>query len=607
MRLAALLGPILLLASPAGARGADRPSSGHVSFAAVGDVLFDRAVRNTLETAGGDRLFDGVKRALAGVELGVCNLECPLCDPACGRALPKRIRFRGDPGMAAVLRRAGFTAAVVANNHAIDWGREGFAETLRHLEAAGLTPVGGGPDLETAFRPAWFRAGGLRVALFGCLAFLPEGFPPAVDRPGPAVLDLDRLEAEIRRARERADAVVVSFHWGPEGSAVPDSRQREWARRVVDAGADLVIGHHPHVLQPIEHYRGALILYSLGNFLFDNRRPDQRETVIFRCGLRRGGIEGPRLVPVVLGNDHRPRAARGETARRILRGVSVLSAEGGVRVDPVSGSVAVCDPQPGGVAGENPPGRPAQDTGTTVPTPPRSEGGRAPGPDRPTREFIDPASGADGPFRRPFRLWSFPAGRLEAYERFLAWVPSGGAPASEPGAGGVSWRPPGVAWRLRDACAVADADRIRVYAILEDGSTGAGGRLAVIPLDPGPGRFETPLLDAHEGFNPWKVRRADVDGDGEPEVLLGVFKPARYDPEPARRLFVYAREGNAVYPKWFGSRLALPLEDFEVDGKEPDGREALQVEERRGDGSLRTARYVWDGFGFRLSGAGDGR
>lgn len=594
MRLLVLLGPFLLFAFPASARGAERPAPGRVSFAAVGDVLFDRAVRNTLETAGGDRLFDGVKGALEGVDLAICNLECPLCDPACGRALPKRIRFRGDPGMAAVLRRAGFTAAGVANNHAVDWGREGFAETLRHLEAAGVMPVGGGPDRDAAFRPAWFRAGGLQVALFGCLAFLPEGFPPAAERPGPAVLDIERLEAQIRLARERADAVVVSFHWGPEGSAVPDSRQTEWARRAVDAGADLVIGHHPHVLQPVEHYRGALVLYSLGNFLFDNRRPDQRETVIFRCELRRGGIGGPRLLPVVLGKDHRPRTARGETARRILRGVSAMSAEGGIRVDPVSGVVEVITPPPGETPGEASPGRPVEGTGSRVVTPARGGG--------------TGASDVAGPFRRPFRLWNFPAGRLEVYDRRLVWVPgpSAGTPAED---AERSWRPPGGARQLRDACAVADADRIRVYAVLADdeGEGGGGGRLAVIPLDPGPGRFGTPLLDTHEGFNPWKVRRADVDGDGDPEILLGVYKPARYDPRPARRLFVYAREGDAVYPKWFGSRLALPLEDFEVDPEGPDGKAVLQVEEQLGDGRLRTVRYVWDGFGFRGSGEGDGR
>lgn len=592
MRLLAFLGPFLLLVFATPAWGAERSAPGRVSFAAVGDVLFDRAVRNTLETAGADSLFVGVSRALAGLDLAICNLECPLCDPACGRALPKRIRFRGDPGMAAVLRRAGFTAAVVANNHAVDWGREGFSETLRHLGAAGLVPVGGGPDLEAAFRPAWFRAGGLQVALFGCLAFLPEGFPPAAARPGPAVLDIDRLEAQIRIARERADVVVVSFHWGPEGSALSDSRQTEWAHRAVDAGADLVIGHHPHVLQPVEHYRGALVLYSLGNFLFDNRRPDQRETVIFRCILRRGGIDDPRLVPVVLGKDHRPRTARGETARRILRGVSAMSAEGGIRVDPVSGAVEAITPPSGESPAETNPGQSSPATGSRVCTPARG-GGEGP-------------FHGDGAFRRPFRLWNFPAGRLEVDDRRLAWVPgpSAGMPAAKTER---FWHPPGGAWWIRDACAVADADRIRVYAILESGEGEDGSRLAVIPLDPGQGRFETPLLDAHEGFNPWKVRSADVDGDGNPEILLGVYKPTRYDPKPARRLFVYAREGAAVYPKWFGSRLALPLENFEVDGESPDGKAVLQVEERLGDGRLRTVPYVWDGFGFQASGAGDGR
>ncbi|MCR4397825.1 MAG: CapA family protein [Firmicutes bacterium] len=331
-----------------------------VILAAVGDIMLSRGVAQEIRKRGDvGHPFSGVIGYLRGADVVFGNLECPLTPgPEIG---PRDMILRADPGLRTALAESGFTVLSLANNHALDFGADGLADTLRNLQAVGVECVGAGWDESEAYGAAHFEVGGIRLAFLaycepGLAAGSPgvtgtagEGAVPGAsagtapggsagmisDAPVIAVLDLDRMRAGIREARERADYVVVSMHVGTEYSRDPDSTQVQYARAAVDAGADLVIGHHPHVVQRAERYRDAYIFYSLGNFVFDQVwSRATREGVAVRIFIGSMGLERIELAPVII-NGVRPEILRGEEAEAVLSRLSldvervVVRGEGG--------------------------------------------------------------------------------------------------------------------------------------------------------------------------------------------------------------------------------------------------------------------------------------
>src|SRR5262249_44891518 len=158
----------------------------------------------------------------------------------------------------------------VANNHGVDFGRRTFASGLRTIRRAGVLPVGGGTDLPGALAPAIVVRGGLRVAFVGFDAYPPFGFWATAGRAGLAPGIVAAVRTAVTAARTRADVVVAYFHWGVELHTTPNAKQRRLASAAIAAGADVVLGAHPHVLQPVRSRSGGrLVAYSLGNFVFD--------------------------------------------------------------------------------------------------------------------------------------------------------------------------------------------------------------------------------------------------------------------------------------------------------------------------------------------------
>jgi poly-gamma-glutamate synthesis protein (capsule biosynthesis protein) len=207
------------------------------------------------------------------------NLECLLARAGRGRTRLKADQMRGDPEYARSLRAAGFTALSVANNHAMQHGLAAFNETVEHLKAADIACVGlRGTD-------GWYSApviqqtdGILRVGLLG-YSWRPRQYD--LTTPPYAEGDVQLVEADVRRLSKLADVVVVSLHWGEEFLTSPSTSEIDAAHRIVDAGATVIVGHHPHVLRPVEHYGRGIICYSLGNFTTD---------MLWQPQLRRGGI-----------------------------------------------------------------------------------------------------------------------------------------------------------------------------------------------------------------------------------------------------------------------------------------------------------------------------
>lgn len=273
--------------------------TGSVSFAAVGDITFGRGVGRMMAVYGFDYPYRRVKPVLKQADLVLANLETPITDR--GRRVKKKINFRGDPAALPALKDAGISLVTVANNHTLDYDREGLSDTLSHLKRIGVLYTGGGEDATAAHEPLVVTRNGLRIGFLSYTTFPAYGVAKNPDTAGVAYgVSPEVIRADIEKAREQSDLVIVSFHWGYEFAPEPHSLQRSLGRHAIRAGADLVLGHHPHVLQPVERYQGKLIVYSLGNFVFDQTAPAKRKSAIFVCRLTPDGIRDAAFLPVLI-------------------------------------------------------------------------------------------------------------------------------------------------------------------------------------------------------------------------------------------------------------------------------------------------------------------
>lgn len=277
-----------------------------IRIAAVGDLLFDRGVREAIAAHGVDWLFDDVKNVLEDADLAVGNLECPLSRRGLRSAKP--FSFRGDPECAAALARAGFDVLTLANNHSLDFGRAALSDTISALVESKITPVGAGRSGREASRATIVEVKGLRIAFVAYCDLFVEGTTPRDDAVGISTGDEQRLLNAIREARTRSDVVIALVHWGAEYKQRPTQRQRDLAAQCLEAGAAAVVGAHPHVLQPVAFKNNTLVAYSLGNFVFDHRKPPSSDSAILLLSISARGVEAVDCVPVVL-LDSRPRKA----------------------------------------------------------------------------------------------------------------------------------------------------------------------------------------------------------------------------------------------------------------------------------------------------------
>lgn len=280
---------VLVLTGTSPTRAVAPPDDASVSLVVVGDIMLatgpGRMVRR-----GGDP-FAPFAPILAAADLRVGNLECVVATG--GRAEPgKPFTFRAHPRTLKVVARH-FDAVAVANNHSGDFGPAAFGEMLQRLERQGIGYFGGGRDLARAHRPWLIERRGLRIALLGYNEFFPRSFEAQPAKAGVAWSEDEQVRADIAAARSRdhADLVIPVMHWGWEHEPHASPRQRALARLMIDAGADAVIGGHPHVTQDVEQYQGKPIVYSLGNFVFDGfTDADNNTGWLLRLELDRQGV-----------------------------------------------------------------------------------------------------------------------------------------------------------------------------------------------------------------------------------------------------------------------------------------------------------------------------
>lgn len=297
-------------------------ASGTVTLAAVGDIRLDGPVGELITRFGPAHPTSGLGKALeADIVLG--NLECPVTKR--GTKLAKTWNFRAPPRNLAALKEAGFTLLTIANNHSFDYGRQGFLDTLANLKKAGLAFIGGGRDRAAAEGLHIVRKEGLKIGFLGLTSTHPEAGWSKAARPGVAYSDFARFPSIISRAKLKVDVLIVVFHGGTELAEDANDIQKAFGRAAIDAGADLVIGHHPHVIQPLEVYRGKPILYSLGNFLFVSPNPATRATMVVRAVLSAGGVDRLDFLPFDT-NWGRPVPAGAEAAAAVSLALDRLGA-----------------------------------------------------------------------------------------------------------------------------------------------------------------------------------------------------------------------------------------------------------------------------------------
>lgn len=277
-----------------------------VSLVFAGDTTLDDDAGALIER-GGDPLA-AFAPLFAGADLRLANLECVVATT--GSPGSKNYTFRAHPRVLPVLKRH-LDGVTLANNHSGDYGREAFAQMLGLLQQAGLAQAGGGMNLAEAHTPWIVERQGLRIAILSYNEFMPRSFEADFDAPGIAWSEDEQVLADIARARRvhRADLVIPFMHWGWENERVANDRQRQLARKMIDAGADAVIGGHPHVTQDIEHYRGKPIVYSVGNFVMKETDNDfQRQAWVLRMTFDRQGATGFDTHAVRIGMDGIPQA-----------------------------------------------------------------------------------------------------------------------------------------------------------------------------------------------------------------------------------------------------------------------------------------------------------
>ena len=295
--------------------------SQEVSLIIVGDISFSRGVEEIIKRMEDINYpFLKVKDYIKNSDLAFGNLETPIIE---GEQIPNfQMIFRSNPGVENSLKEAGFSIVSLANNHTLDFGEKGLRDTIKYLREVDISYVGAGENEEEANRPVYVKKNGIRFAF---LAYNDEDVVPATreavkERVGTAFMRIDKMTSAVKKAKEEADFVIVSMHSGIEYSDSPNKSQIDFSHSAIDAGADLVIGHHPHVVQPMEKYKNGYIFYSLGNFVFDQMWSEEtREGVMAKIHFNKDKINKISFFPYRMDYLAQPSIADGDIANKILK------------------------------------------------------------------------------------------------------------------------------------------------------------------------------------------------------------------------------------------------------------------------------------------------
>lgn len=312
-------------------------TEGIVSLGFAGDILFDDeyAIMVNLLKRGAN-MENGISESLLAqmqdLDIMMINNEFPYTD----RGTPtegKTFTFRADPSTADYLDDMGVDIVSVANNHTYDFGETGLLDTLNTLEKKGMPYVGAGRNLEEAASPVYFISGDIKIAVVSATQIERLNNPDTKGATENSAgvfrcLNPEKLYEVVAKAKENSDFVIVYIHWGTENVAEPDWAQLDQAPKLAEAGADLIIGDHPHCLQGIQYFGKVPVIYSLGNFWFNSKTVD---TCLVQVNISESGIESLQFIPAIQ-EDCRTDFAYGEEKERIISYMNSISYN--VTIDP---------------------------------------------------------------------------------------------------------------------------------------------------------------------------------------------------------------------------------------------------------------------------------
>ncbi len=272
-----------------------------VTIVAVGDIMLANRYTPYLKKHGYDFPFTYTQPITSSADIAFGNLEAPMSLNNKNKR-KKQFAFRAHPDTVKSLLYAGFDVLSLANNHILDFGQKAFYDTLQILKKNNIQYIGGGANRQEAEAMKIIETKGIKIGFLGFSKTYPVAFYAGKNRPGTATTGVKKLRTIIKKNKDKVDFLVVSFHWGKEYTWKPRSYQISLARTAIDSGALIVLGHHPHCIQPVEKYKNGIIAYSLGNFAFGSYgRPPKRKadkSLILKIYLNKKKIMGVKILPL---------------------------------------------------------------------------------------------------------------------------------------------------------------------------------------------------------------------------------------------------------------------------------------------------------------------
>lgn len=297
-------------------------------FMAVGDIMLGRGVGARLNKAGGfDKAFEDVAPLLNEGDIVFANLESPLTASTHSLDPKGKIVLKAKPEAVSALTQAGFNMVSLANNHMMDYYEKGLYDTMSTLDENGILHTGGGSNIDEARKPVIMEVNGIKVGLLAYtdMAELTFAGNPYLsyaakdDKSGLAPRKYEIVLEDVKKLREQVDLVAVSLHWGIEDSFKITADQVEFAHNLIDNGADIILGHHPHQFQGMEIYKGKPIMYSMGNFIFDQNDPENQEGFIIDMKYRGTELVQFSAIPVRTIEKTYVRIQTGENASELIK------------------------------------------------------------------------------------------------------------------------------------------------------------------------------------------------------------------------------------------------------------------------------------------------
>ncbi|HOW13036.1 MAG TPA: CapA family protein [Candidatus Pacearchaeota archaeon] len=291
-----------------------------VSLIAVGDISYSRGVERIVKKQNDINYpFLKIGDYLKNADLVFGNLETPITE---GREINDfEMIFRSNPLTKKALKLNNFSILSLANNHTPNFGEKGLKDTFFYLEKEGIKYVGAGENEKTAYQPVYIEKKGIKFAFlaYNDSDVVPLSYKATENFAGTAFMETEKMIEAVKKAKQKSDFVIVSMHSGNEYVNKPNSSQVNFAHSAIDAGADLVIGHHPHVVQILEKYKDKYIFYSLGNFIFDQQASETRKGLMIKVYFTKDEITKISLLPIIMKNLAQPEIADINEAKKILQ------------------------------------------------------------------------------------------------------------------------------------------------------------------------------------------------------------------------------------------------------------------------------------------------